>query len=265
MGAGHYNPLHILANHPFDLFEIQHNVKPRPLDLWRWGVLHRSGALRVKSEDAIRMLLLERAEATVTGYGLRFLQADYDCALAHEHEWFQKARTQGQWKVQICFDRRNVEFIYLLPEGRRPLIACPVLRRDEQMVGLSLEDVQDYEKFLEYRDAVMREEQLAGKVNLHARVDDVVEDQRKRTRDRKKDAPPVSKSDVKRGVREHRNEERSRINATVHQDLPGARAEVTARDAPASKEQPSSTTATSLTDFRDSRRLKLLRERRQGK
>ena len=187
MGAGHYNPLHILANHPFDLFEIQHNVKPRPLDLWRWGVLHRSGALRVKSEDAIRMLLLERAEATVTGYGLRFLQADYDCALAHEHEWFQKARTQGQWKVQICFDRRNLEFIYLLPEGRRPLIACPVLRRDEQMVGLSLEDVQDYEKFLEYRDAVMREEQLAGKVNLHARVDDVVEDQRKRTRDRKKD------------------------------------------------------------------------------
>lgn len=260
----YYNPLHILENHPFDRFEIQHNVKPRPMDLWRWGVLHRSGALRVKSEDAIRMLLLERGEATVTGYGLQFLEADYDCALAHEQEWFQKARTQSQWKVQICFDRRNPEFIYLLPEGRRPLIACPILRRDEQMIGLSLEDIQDYQKFLELRDAVMREEQLAGKVNLHARVDDVVEDQRKRTRDRKKSAPPVSKAEVKRGVREYRNEERARQNAKVHEGVQGASTAAPPSNVQATQSQPASPT-TSLSDFRESRRLKLLRERRQGK
>jgi len=42
--ALYYNPHHILKNHPFDRFEIQSNVRPRPLDLWRWGVLHRSGA-----------------------------------------------------------------------------------------------------------------------------------------------------------------------------------------------------------------------------
>lgn len=261
----YYNPFHILKNHPFDLFEIQSNVKPRPMDLWRWGVLHRSGALRVKSEDAIRMLLLERGEATVTGYGLRFLEADYDCSLAHEHEWFQKARTQGQWKVQICFDRRNLEFIYLLPEGRRSLITCPILRRDEQMIGLSLEDIEDYQKFLEYRNAIMREEQLAGKVNLHARVDDVVEDQRKRTRDRKKNAPQVSKTEVKRGVRDSRNEERARQNAKVHEAIQGTSI---APSPPSNAQAASSQSApstTSLSDFRESRRLKLLRERRQGR
>lgn len=261
----YYNAHHILQNHPFDVCEIQHNVKPRPLDLWRWGVLHRSGALRVKSEDAIRMLFLERSEATVTGYGLRFQRADYDCALAHEHEWFQKARTQGQWKVPICFDRRNLQFIYLLPEGRRPLIACPILRRDEQMVGLSLEDIQDYEKFLQYRDAVLREEQLAGKVNLHARVDDVVEEQRKRTHDRKKAVPTVSKSEIKRGVREHRAEERVRRSASVHKGVCGASDVPAASDAQASPSNDATLSTTSLVDFRDSRHLKLLRERRQRK
>lgn len=261
----YYNAHHILRNHPFDRFEIQHNVMPRPLDLWRWGVLHRSGALRVKSEDAIRMLFLERSEATVTGYGLRFQRADYDCTLAHEHEWFQKARTRGQWKVQICFDRRNLQFIYLLPEGRRPLVACPILRRDEQMVGLSLEDIQDYERFLECRDAVMREEQLAGKVNLDARVDDVIEDQRKRTRDRKKAVPAVSKSEIKRGVREHRKEERARRNATVHEGLAKASDMLHTPVAQALPSNDATQSTTSLVDFRDSRRLKLLRERRQGK
>lgn len=258
----YYNQFHILDNHPFDLFEIQHNVKPRPLDLWRWGVLHRSGALRVKSEDAIRILLLERGEATVTGYGMRFLEADYDCSLAHEHEWFQKARTQGHWKVQICFDRRNLGFIYLLPEGRRSLIACPILRRDKQMIGLPLEDIQDYQQFLEYRDALMREEQLAGKVNLHARVDDVVEEQRKLTRDRKKSAPPVSKTQATKRVRDSRNEERSRQNAKVHEgvQIPSP----VPSDAQATQSQ-AAASATSLSDFRELRRLKLLRERRQGK
>ncbi|QIL19746.1 Mu transposase C-terminal domain-containing protein [Thermomonas sp. HDW16] len=260
----YYNPFHILESHPFDLFEIQHNIKPRPLDLWQWGVLHRSGALRVKSEDAIRMLLLERGEATVTGHGLRFLEADYDCSLAHELEWFQKARTQGHWKVQICFDRRNLEFIYLLPEGRRPLIACPILRRDEQMIGLSLEDIQDYQKFLEYRDALMREEQLAGKVNLHARVEDVVEEQRKRTRDRKKDTPPVSKSAATQGVRDSRNEERARQNAKVHEGVQGTSPAAAPSNTQATQPKASAST-TSLSDFRESRGLKLLRERRQGK
>jgi hypothetical protein len=258
----YYNQFHILKNHPFDLFEIQENVKPRPCDLWQWGMLHRSGALRVKSEDAIRLLLLERGEATVTGYGLRFLNADYDCSVAHEQEWFQKARTQGSWKVPICYDRRNLGYIYLLPEGRRPLVACPALRRDEQMIGLSLEDIQDFQQFQSYRDALMREEQLAGKVNLDARTQDVVEAQRKLTRDRKKVAPSPSQSATRQGVRTHREEERARHNAKVHEDLPKP---VTAATRAEQNDPVPAAVPASLDDYRQSRRLKLLRERRQGK
>lgn len=111
----------------------------------------------------------------------------------------------------------------------------------------------------------MREEQLAGKVNLHARVEDVVEDQRRRTRDRKKDAPPVSKAEVKRGVREHRNEERARQNAKVHEGTLGTSTVARSPAALDAQPQAASQPTTSLADFRESRRLKLLRERRQGK
>lgn len=258
--ALHYNKSHILSRHPFDLFEIQENVKPRPLDLWRWGVLHRSGALRVKSEDAIRMLLLERGEATVTGFGLRFQEADYDCVVAHEQEWFQKARTASSWKVNICYDRRNLEYIYLMPEGRRPLVACPILRRDEQMVGLSLEEIEDYQQFLGYRNALMREEELGSKINLHARTEDIVEAQKKLTRDRKKSVAPVSKAEVKRGIRDNRNEERTRRNATVHHDLPGGPIAVPPAHLPSPAAEP-----TSLASYREARNLQLLRDRMKEK
>jgi hypothetical protein len=165
--------------------------------------------------------------------------------------------------VPICFDRRNLNYIYLLPEGRRPLLACPILRRDEQMIGLSLEDIQDYQQFLSYRDALMREEQLAGKVDLQARTQDVVEEQRKRTRDRKKVAPAPSQSATRGGVRAHREEERARHNAQVHHDLP--KPETPAARPPQGDPAPPAAAPASLDDYRQSRRLKLLRERRQGK
>lgn len=212
------------------------------------------------------MLLLERAEATVTGYGLRFGDADYDCSTAHEQEWFQRARTQGTWKVPVCFDRRNLEYIFLLPEGRRALVACPLLRRDKQMVGLSLEDIEDFAKFRELRDALMREDQLKGKVNLHARVEEVVESQRKLTHDRKKAAPVVSKNAAKKGVREYRNEERGRENAKIHKDVAVAPSstKATVPSVATTSPDPGSAT-TSLADFREARRLQALRERRQNK
>ncbi len=252
-----HNKTHVLKNHPFDLFEIQENVRPRPLDLWRWGMLHRSGALRILPDDAIRRLLLERGEATVSGYGLTFGDADYDCSIARDQEWFQRARSKGKWKVQICFDRRNTEYVYLL-QDRGPLIACPLLRRDRQMIGLSLEDIQDYQQFLKLRNAQLREEELAGKVNLQARKEEIVEDQLKRKRDRKKTAPPVSKSQAHQGVREHRNEERARQNAQIHR-------EQTTDSAANAPQAPTAAMPVSLAERRTSKQLQALRERRQEK
>lgn len=110
----------------------------------------------------------------------------------------------------------------------------------------------------------MREEQLAGKVNLRARVEDVVEDQRNRTRERKKDAPPESKAEVKRGVRERRTEREAcpsecQGSPGYTWDVDGSALSGCARRSAAGR------VTTSLADFRESRRLKLLRERRLGK
>lgn len=261
--ALHYNKAHILDRHPFDRFEIQANVKPRPLDLWRWGVIHRSGALRVKSEDAIRLLLLERGEATVTGFGLRFKEADYDCSMAREQEWFQRARTKGSFKVKICFDRRNLEYIYLLPEDRRPLIACPLLRRDTQMAGVSLEEIEDYGQMLQYRNAVMKEEEKSSVVNLAARVEEVVEEQIKLTSDRKKIVGPMPKSSAKKEMREYRNEEQSRRNATVHDPIQKGLPKSTPVNGQPATLVKSVTEPVSLAKVREKKGLDLLRANRQ--
>lgn len=253
----HYNKTHVLTKHPFDLYQIQENVNPRPNDLWRWGVLHRSGALRVKSEDAIRMLMLERGEATVTGFGLRFLDSDYDCKLAHEEEWFQRARTQKRWKVKVCFDRRNLDYIFLLPEGRRALITCPRLRRDQQMNGFALEEIEDYAQLRVYRAALLEEEARSSAVNLTARVEDIVEQQRKATRDRKAKVPPVSKTQKSKGVRQWREEERARRNADIHANQVPVRATI-----PAAPTGNVPLPAVSLERYKEARSLQHLKQRR---
>lgn len=261
----YYDKSHILERHPFDLFEIQENVRPRPLDLWNWGVIHRSGALRVKSEDAIRLLLLERGEAVVTGFGLRFGEADYDCKVAHDEEWFQTARAKGRWSVPVCYDRRNPGFIYLLPKNRGPLVACPILRRNDQMIGLSLEDITDYAQFKAYDLALMREEEASSRATLDARVENVVEEQQRLTRDRKNAAPKLSKTEKRSGIRANRNDERARQNATVHKQH-----QANMRDSAGTADEgpvdaADSVRTTSLAKYREERGLKALRERRQSK
>lgn len=262
----HYDRSHILERHPFDLFEIQENIRPRPLDLWNWGVLHRSGALRVKSEDAIRMLLLERGEAVVSGYGLRFAHGDYDCKIAHDEEWFQNARAKGRWSVPICYDRRNLQFIYLLPKNRGPLIACHILRRDYQMIGQSLEDITDYAQFKKYDLALMREEETSSGATLAARVESVVEAQQRLTRDRKKIAPPLSKTEKRTGIRKNRDDERARQNAAIHAEhLKGLGMSTFPNTVTERGNTGDASGATSLAKYREERGLKALRERRQPK
>ena len=83
----------------------------------------------------LRMNLLPPAKATVTSKGIRFKKVFYACERAIKERWFVRARTTGTWKIDIAYDPRSVDFIYLRPDGNTPPEACKLVDPDQRFHG----------------------------------------------------------------------------------------------------------------------------------
>ena len=94
--------------------------EPTPLGLWGWGLENRSGMLRILTIDEVSLAVMPHGKARVTPKGIRFKRACYECDTANREEWFSEAR-QGEWDVDVSFDLRAKEVLYLrskaLPHG----------------------------------------------------------------------------------------------------------------------------------------------------
>ncbi len=124
-----------LNNYRPDEHMIADQLEPRPTMLWEWGIINRSGYLRQMDPDLLRMNLLPSAKATVTPKGIRFQKVFYACERAIKKQWFVRARTTGTWKVDIAYDPRSVDFIYLRPDGNTPPEACKLVDPDQRFHG----------------------------------------------------------------------------------------------------------------------------------
>src|SRR5206468_6794748 len=69
-------------------FIFKNHLEPRPIDLWEWGTINKSGHLRVMDRDKIRLHLLPSGKATVTAKGIGFIQALYIWGRPVQNEWY---------------------------------------------------------------------------------------------------------------------------------------------------------------------------------
>jgi len=49
----------------------------------------------------------------VTAKGIRFKGLFYSSKSSMKEQWFVKARSSGSWKVPVCYDPRNMNYIYI--------------------------------------------------------------------------------------------------------------------------------------------------------
>jgi hypothetical protein len=102
-----------------------HDGNPTPHQLWNWGVIHRSGALRQFPEDLVRCCLLPVTEAMVTAQGIRVQGSHYECVRALDEQWFDRAARHGQWPVKVAYDPASLDMVYLLdPRAPNHFHAC---------------------------------------------------------------------------------------------------------------------------------------------
>jgi len=146
-----------------------------PINLWNWGIEHRSGALRHFPADLVRISLLPAEKAKVTEYGIRVFNKYYSCGMAIEKGWFDLARQTKMWDVKISHDPRDNDVIYLHDESAAlKFHECKLLSRSRDAEGYSLwesnaQETQDKKIAAEHKPA-----QQLGLANTTANIESIV-------------------------------------------------------------------------------------------
>lgn len=211
-----HNQCKWLDYYRLDRDQMADDVDPIPIKLWNWGIISRSGALREKTQDVVKLALMPRAKAVITERGIRFKRMYYSCDSALREQWFARARGKGRWEVEVSYDTRKADVIYLLNKdgGFEP---CKLVDADARFKGASLEEVED---FFERQDIKYRLHETTG-LQSAARRHGMLDAEIKKAKARKKEAvhPGTSNSKRKKEIPENREVEKQQARAKEAFDL----------------------------------------------
>lgn len=189
---------------------IEDDIEPIPLKLWNWGMKNRAGLLRYVSEDIVKLNLMPRKTAVISGRGIKVNGLLYTSESALKERLFEKARINGSWKVDVSYDPRNINHIYIRKENGKSFEKCYLLDGQDTHKNKSVEELvylQEYEKLQKLQK---EDEQLQSKMDLVSDIEDIVKQAEKLTKehqDELQDGKESKKRKLK-GIREHRQLEK---------------------------------------------------------
>ncbi len=168
-----YNNTHDIQGYDRSREVAEDLVRAVPLDLWNWGIANVSGKLKAYPEDLVQIALMPSDEATVTTHGIRYQGMHYSCPLAIKEHWFERARQRGTWKVNISYDPRAMDRLYLL-EGATTYQVCELTERSRADKGLSLWEVGQQQCLEKHQHADHRPKRHLGNADTLSNIDRVV-------------------------------------------------------------------------------------------
>lgn len=197
----HYNKNFYMKEYIRDSDMIEDNVTPTPTELWKWGVNNRAGKLRTVHPEIMKFYLMPRGTATVTPKGIRFQKLLYCCETAIQDSWFTTARSKKSWKVDISYDPRNMNYIYIHTKDERIFESCYLLEHQERYKDKVLEEIKQLHQ-LESKNFKDREHNLLqSEINFIDSIEAIVKDAIKETNEKQVDN--VSKTRKKEKIKEH--------------------------------------------------------------
>lgn len=174
--ALYHNNQHNLMNYNREEMMISDEVEAIPIKLWNWGIQNRAGKLRFVPEDIVKLNLMPRDMATVTAHGIKFKSIYYGSEIALKEHWFEKARNKGSWKVDVCYDPRNMNYIYIPGSDNKSFEKCFLLKHEERYLDKSYDEI---EYLIEKEKIELRqkeEEELQSKVDLMSEIEEIVKE-----------------------------------------------------------------------------------------
>lgn len=148
------------------------NVLPVAVELWKWYEKTEKANLTWVNEEDMRLMMLPRADAYITRYGLEYNK------LTYTNERFEKEYVQagisGRRKVSIAFDPLCDDMVFLISSGE--YIPFELTLSCKQFRNLSMPEVNE---LLESERAVAKQAEgmhLQGRIDCTQRIVKIAEE-----------------------------------------------------------------------------------------
>ncbi|MGC9217113.1 Mu transposase C-terminal domain-containing protein, partial [Acidithiobacillus sp.] len=210
--ARYYNTQHRVKEYPLAPEMIHDGVPAVPIELWNWGVVHRSGRLRRYPDDLVRLSLLPHADATVTARGIRLFGLYYSCPRAMQEHWFERARQVRNWRIRVSYDPRCMDAIWLHGESGQPrFVPCTLMEQSREHAGKTLWEIDQLRQASKDVGRSHQRSETTGRVNLIEQIQRVVADA-------KAERPPASDRSDRQRTKDIRGNRRAELTALRQKD-----------------------------------------------
>lgn len=183
---------------------MEAGVEAVPVKLWNWGIRYCSGALRVMSEEKVRLALMPTDNATVTSQGIRFKGLYYSSKELTDGLWFERARSKGCYRVKVSYDPRDMGEIYAWDRADGTPLLCSLLDWEEKYSGKQLGEIQYEHEKEKVEKKRYQARETEARINLGREIDSIIEEAEQM-------AEPTdgrSKAERLSGIKQNRRDER---------------------------------------------------------
>ena len=114
--------------------DMPESIPSIPIELWRWGLQHRTGSLRTVDTDIAKILLLPREKVTVSELGVKLWGVVYTAKEVIQAGWMHRSTEVTRPKnLYAAYDLGSVNHIYLFPEtGKNTFWVCDISTRSRE-------------------------------------------------------------------------------------------------------------------------------------
>lgn len=169
----HNNHYH-LDNFKREEAMIQDSVPSVPIQLFRWGITNRGGALRSVAEDAVKLALMPSETAVVTAKGIKFKDMYYASTAMLKGENFIRARANGTWRIKISYDPRDLNYIYVHGDAPKDYEKCFLLDANSRYRDRMLEEIDYLLEVEKIQQKKVKDSVMQAKTELITEIQEIV-------------------------------------------------------------------------------------------
>ncbi len=200
-----HNNHYRMAWYPVDKTMMRDQIEPYPTRLWQWGIENRVGHLRTMPQEVIRLNLLPQGVASIARDGIHFQGLRYTCERAEKENWYINARERGRQKIDVAYDMRRADTLYLRLSDHRQIAPCHLVPKFNAYQGLDWYEAQEYIALGKQRSKAAATGQLQANAAYQSQVDNIVQQAQAR---QEQSFSKQSKLARLKGIRDNRRQER---------------------------------------------------------
>jgi hypothetical protein len=208
--------------------DIEDNLPSKPLALWNWGLVNRTGRGKVVNAQDFFCSLLPTSKVTSSDKGLKFKGMYYKPMhrIDDQTGWFVRGYTSLRPKgLEFSYNANDISVVYLKPpKGQMEYIKCELTKKSRAFNGLSLIEAQAKLKNITLANNTERQKDAIARGTLEKGIEKAA----RKAREAYNNMAPMSDKDRLAKMDEYSSQEKTRQNINRH-DWNGVDEEVTAK------------------------------------